>query len=249
MLKPIPEDLFRILFLDIETVSQKERYEDLSSRMQHLWDVKCNYWRKHASNPRTHSELYQDKAAIFAEFGKVVCISAGYLCSEEGGTQFKMKSWYGENEYQLLEAFADLISTRFSTPMQQRFCGHNIKEFDIPYLCRRMLVHQIEIPNTLNIQGKKPWEVNHLHDTLEMWKFGDFKHFISLDLLAAIFDISSPKESMDGSKVGTYYYRGQLEGIVTYCERDVLTVLKIYLRLLNLSSEFEVIDVENERYD
>ena len=245
----VPDNLFRVLFLDVETASGEEHFDDLSVRMKNLWERKCAYWMRNDQNGLTIADFYKQKAAIYAEFGQVVCISAGYLNKGEDGLLFKIKSWFGSNEYNLLTAFAALLRTHFNAPLEQGFCGHNIKEFDIPYLCRRMLVNGIDIPDVLNIQGKKPWEVNQIYDTLEMWKFGDYKHFVSLDLLSAVFDIRSPKEYMDGSMVSDYYYRYEQEKIATYCEDDVLTVLKIYLRLLNLSCDFEVIHVQNERYD
>lgn len=245
----LPGDLYRTLFLDVETCSGERSYKDLPTRLKTLWDRKCRYWLRTNKESKTVSELYNEKAAVYAEFGRVICISAGYLHKEENGDQFKMKSWFGHDEFQLLNAFAGLVEDHFNAPAQQGFCGHNIKEFDIPYLCRRMLVRRIKIPRMLNFWGKKPWELNHIHDTLEIWKFGDFKHYISLDLLAALLDIRSPKDSMIGSAVSRAYYDGRMQEIVKYCEKDVLTVFKIYLRLLNLSPEFEVINVENERYD
>lgn len=243
-------DLNKVLFLDIETVPLVQNYEVLPYRIQKLWDKKAEYWVRKSKNTRNSNQLYGEKAAIYAEFGRVVCISAGFLKTDNNPTvEFKIKSWYGQSEKKILAGFSEVVRSHFTRSDDHGFCGHNIKEFDIPYLCRRMLVHGVAIPDALNVQGKKPWEVVHLYDTMEMWKFGDYKNYTSLDLLAAVFEIPSPKEGMDGSKVADCFYEEKWDEIVKYCENDVLTVLKIYLRLLNLSMKFEVIHVQNERYD
>lgn len=222
MLANLPLD--KILFLDIETVSQQRTYSDVPERMRSLWDKKAGYIRK--NEEETPEECYK-RAAIYAEFGKIVCISTGYF----NGNTFRIKSFYGDDEKIVLLEFADMLNSYFNTPVH-RLCGHNSREFDIPYIARRMLVNGIKLPKIINITGKKPWEVNHL-DTMELWKFGDWKSYTSLNLLAAIFDIPTPKDDIDGSQVGEVYWEeNDLERIATYCEKDALTVAQLLLRYL-----------------
>ena len=191
---------FNILFMDIETVGKSATYEELEDRWQELWTRKAAYFMK--SDPTTSvSEYFREKAGIYAEFGRVVCISFGFLHGHEMDLQFKVKSYAGKDEKTVLEDFADFLQKHYADLPRQKLCGHNIKEFDIPYLCRRLITHQIALPDALNIHGKRPWEVKHLLDTLELWKFGDFKNYTSLELLAALFDIETPKDDIDGSMV------------------------------------------------
>lgn len=227
--------LSNILFLDIETVPQNEFYNDLSSEAQELFSEKTQYQRK----DEISAEEFYEKAGIWAEFGKIICISVGYFTIKNAERQFRTKSFYGD-EKELLLNFNQLIGSHFSNPAFV-FCGHNIKEFDIPYLCRRMLINQIQIPEKLQLFGRKPWEISHL-DTLELWKFGDFKHYTSLKLLTHVLNIPSPKEDIDGSEVRNVYYNDQdIERIKKYCERDVVAVAQVFLRLRN-----EKLLIENE---
>jgi DNA polymerase elongation subunit (family B) len=161
-----------------------------------------------------------------------VCISVGFIFSKTDNYYIKIKSFYGDNENKILEDFGELLNSKFSKPEQFKICGHNIKEFDIPFLSRRMLINAVKLPEILNIAGKKPWEIMHLLDTMEMWKFGDYKNYTSLALLATILGIKSPKDDIDGSMVGKVYYEEHdIERIVTYCEKDVKTVAQIYLKM------------------
>jgi len=216
-----------ILFLDIETVPQSEFFNDLPEDAQQLFADKTQYQRKDDLTP----EEFYDRAGIWAEFGKIICISVGYFTIKNAERQFRTKSIIGE-EKQLLEEFNELIKTHFSNPAFV-FCGHNIKEFDIPYMCRRMLINGINIPEKLQLFGRKPWEIPHL-DTLELWKFGDYKHYTSLKLLTHVLNIPSPKEDIDGSEVRNVYYNEKnIDRIAKYCERDVVAVAQIFLRMRN----------------
>ena len=216
-----------ILFLDIETVPQVEFFSDLTEETQKLYADKTQYQRKDDLTP----EEFYERAGIWAEFGKIICISVGYFTIKNAERQFRTKSIIGE-EKQLLEEFNDLIKTHFSNPAFV-FCGHNIKEFDIPYMCRRMLINGINIPEKLQLFGRKPWEIPHL-DTLELWKFGDYKHYTSLKLLTHVLNIPSPKEDIDGSEVRNVYYNEKnIDRIAKYCERDVVAVAQIFLRMRN----------------
>ena len=211
-----------ILFLDIETVSTMEFYEQLDVRMQQLWAKKAAKLK--STEEQTPAEVYKN-AGIYAEFGKVVCISVAYMKNNT----LRIKSFQAEDEKTLLADFANLLHRYFSKN-HHRLCAHNGKEFDFPYLCRRMLINGVPIPDILNVAGKKPWETRFL-DTMEFWKFGDYKHYTSLDLLAAIFNIPSPKDDVDGSMIYELYWPlKDYQRIKTYCEKDVLTVAQLFLR-------------------
>lgn len=221
-----PPNLEHILFLDIETVPEQSHFDLLTPEAQELFDAKTTYKRK--ADELTAAAYYK-QAGIWAEFGKIVCISVGYLTHTTDGRQFRVRSFSGE-EFQLLKEFKALLDMHFSAEYH-RLCAHNGKEFDFPFLARRMLKHQLALPTLLRLMGKKPWEVPHL-DTLELWKFGDYKHYTSLKLLAHFFDIPSPKGDMDGSDVAhVYYEKNDLPRIVRYCEKDVVTLTQVYLKL------------------
>jgi len=230
--------LRNILFLDIETTSGKAHFEQLSSKEQLLFAEKTLYQRQ--KEDLTPEQFYH-KAGIWAEFGKVICVSVGYFSSDFPLQRaFRITSFYGEEKDVLLKV-KDLIENYFSSP-QHYLCAHNGKEFDFPFLARRMLIQGIILPEALNTMGKKPWEVPFL-DTMELWKFGDFKHYTSLKLLTHIFGIPSPKDDIDGSEVhGVYYEQNDIKRIVTYCEKDVLALTQVYLKLCNqkLLTEDEV---------
>lgn len=217
--------LEHILFLDIETVPETENYNALDAEMKALWELKTQYQRKGEFTP---DEFY-DRAGIWAEFGKIVCISAGYFTFKGDIRHFRVTSFFGD-EKQILIDFSNLLNNHFNQP-QHVLCGHNAKEFDIPFIARRMIINQVVIPNKLDLFGKKPWEVPHL-DTLELWKFGDYKHFTSLKLLTKVLGIPSSKGDIDGSQVGhVFYVEKDIDRIVTYCEKDTIAVAQVFLRL------------------
>ncbi|WP_149241177.1 3'-5' exonuclease [Dyadobacter sp. 32] len=217
------------LLLDIETVASHASYHDLPDRMQQLWDKKTNTLRK-GDESIISSEYFYERGAIYSEFGKIVCIAFGaYYWNERDELAFKVRSISGDDEVTLLNEFKALIE---KYPADQLvLCAHNGKEFDFPFLCRRMLIHGITIPKALQISGKKPWEVLH-QDTMELWKFGDYKSYTSLDLLAAVFEIPGSKNEMSGDQVTKVYYQeNDLEKICRYCREDVVVLAQIYLRL------------------
>lgn len=220
--------LHNILFLDIETVPQSPSYIDLSDDWKKLWDTKSTSLVKYHEG-QTNETLYP-RAGIYAEFGKIVCISCGVIQGNGEQRKIILKSFYGDDEKKLLVDFIDMLN-KWATGEAKFLCAHNGKEFDFPYLCRRMIIHGIAIPSLLNISGKKPWEVNH-YDTLELWKFGDYKSFTSLNLLAHVLGVPTPKDDIDGSMVWEVYWKEKnLERIVTYCQKDVVTVAQILLRM------------------
>ena len=218
-------NLENILFLDIETVPEVSSFSDLDETKQNLWEAKSKYQRK---DEFTAEEFYK-RAGIWAEFGKIICISGGYFNFQGEQRAFRETYFYGD-EVKILKDFKNLLITHFSQP-NHLLCAHNGKEFDFPYIARRMIIHNIELPYKLNLFGKKPWEVPHL-DTLELWKFGDYKTFTSLKLLTNVLGIPSPKDDIDGSEVYRVYYEEQnIDRIITYCEKDTIAVAQILLRL------------------
>lgn len=236
-------NLQNILFLDIETVPQNENYQQLSASEQELWEEKTKYARKEDIS----AEEYYHRAGIWAEFGKIVCISVGYFVFKYQQRTFRVTSFVGE-EKKILKSFAVMLDSYFSQP-QHLLCAHNGKEFDFPYIARRMIINNIPIPQKLQLYGKKPWEIPHL-DTLDLWKFGDYKHYTSLKLLAHILQIPSPKDDIDGSQVReVYYQQNDIDRIATYCEKDTITVAQILLRFRNepILTDDEILIVVNER--
>jgi 3'-5' exonuclease len=220
-------NLKNILFVDVETVPMVEDFHELPDAFKDLWIKKAK--RIKGDEDITPEELFFEKAGIYSEFGKIVCVSAGFFYGEPGELKFRCKAFWDENEKDLLESFAALLSEKFNT--QDHFlCGHNAKEFDFPYMARRMLINQIPLPSILNIPGRKPWEVTFI-DTMELWKFGDYKNYTSLALLAAAFSIPTPKDDIMGSDVARVYWKEKNpERIAVYCNKDVVTTARLYLK-------------------
>lgn len=236
-------NLQNILFLDIETVPETAEFNDLSKLKKELFAKKTEYQRK--TDDIAAKDFYE-RAGIWAEFGKIVCISVGFFTAVNEEQKFRVTSFYGEEE-KLLEAFKDLLNSHFNKP-QHLLCAHNGKEFDFPFIARRMIIKGIDLPEKLNLFGKKPWEVAHL-DTLDLWKFGDYKHYTSLQLLTNILDIPSPKDDIDGSQVAAVYYKeNDIERIVKYCEKDTIAVAQLLLRFQNkaILTEKDIIIVGKE---
>jgi 3'-5' exonuclease len=211
-----------VLFLDIETAPAYSTYSELPELFRKLWDRKTDQLKR---VPEDNAESMFPRAGIYAEFGKIICVSAGFF----KGKEFRIKSYYGDDEYQLLKQFCKLLEAHYN--YEKKFlCAHNGKEFDFPFLARRILIHGLPLPNILDAAGKKPWEVQFL-DTMELWKFGDYKHFTSLELLSAVFDIPTPKDDISGADIHKVYWQEHdLERIRTYCQKDVLTVARLFLK-------------------
>ena len=227
-------DLTKIMFLDIETVPAKADFSELSVELAHLWEEKYNLIQKRMpekySDETSAAQAFAQSAGIYSEFGKIVCISVGFIHYKGPEMFFRTKSFAGDDEVKLLSDFASLLA-RFCTSREHTLCGHNIKEFDIPYICRRMVIHGIALPSVLNISGKKPWEIQFI-DTLELWKFGDYKNYTSLKLLTAVFGIPTPKDDIDGSQVAAVYYgENNIQCIALYCQKDVVATARVFLRM------------------
>jgi uncharacterized protein YprB with RNaseH-like and TPR domain len=220
-----------LFVIDIETVSQVSHWSELDENWQELWNQKIEKQLPDGENPET---FYPKRAAILAEFGKIICISAGYFRKQSGKQVFRVKSFSGHDEAVLLNQFLHDANQWQAARKNAAFAGHNIKEFDIPYLCRRLIINGIEVPAWLDFQAMKPWETN-LVDTMQLWRFGDYKNYTSLNLLAACLGVPSPKDDIDGSKVGEVYWHDKnLPRIVEYCQKDVVTVAQILLKFRQL---------------
>ncbi|MBK9736810.1 MAG: ribonuclease H-like domain-containing protein [Saprospiraceae bacterium] len=245
--------LKRCLFIDIETVSEESEFKLLSDEKKELWKTKAQLIQKNLITEKNENDLdilYQSKAGIFAEFAKVVCISMGFLSFDgEDPVKLRIKSIAGDDEHRILSDFSRILVNHYNDPENSRICGHNIKEFDIPFLCRRMVINQIRFPAILDLSGKKPWQTSHLLDTMDMWRFGDYKNYTSLNLLAGTLGISSPKDDIDGSMVGPIFWKdGDIDRIVNYCQKDVVTVVQIIMRFTGLSLfSFEQIEYINQK--
>lgn len=218
-----------VMFLDIETVPGVYSFDLLDPSMQALWEKKSRQLR---SDEQTAGDVYE-RAGIYSEFGKIICISVGMVW-EHDPFHFRLKSFYGKDEKVLLSEFSEMLNGFCRKKPEAILCAHNGKEFDFPYIARRMVINSLVIPELLNNAGKKPWEVR-LLDTMDLWKFGDYKNYTSLDLLTTVLKIQTPKDDIDGSQVaGIFYEEDDVERIVRYCEKDVLAIARVLLRFMNL---------------
>ena len=218
--------LEKVLFLDIETVPQSYTFDELDEESKNLFNLKTRFLQK---DDVSVEEVFDNRGGIYAEFGKIVCISVGFTHETRTGREIRLKSFAHDDEETLLKQFSALLEdNRGKFTM---LCGHNAKEFDFPYICRRMLINGLRLPEMLNIAGKKPWEISHL-DTMELWKFGDFKAYTSLALLCHVFKIPTPKDDISGADVARVYYEDKdLNRIAVYCEKDVLALIQLFLRM------------------
>lgn len=217
-----------LIFIDIETVPQFSSHKELSGSLQKLWANKHSFLR---TETETSEEGYLKRAGVYAEFAKIICISIGFFRNDRETNQrtFRVKSFYGNDEKLLLEEFTNLLNKSFP-PDRYHFCGHNIREFDVPFICRRLLINDLPFPEMLDVSGKRPWEMLDV-DTLQLWKFGDYKNYTSLKLLAEVLKIPTPKGDIEGKDVcRVYWQENGLERIVEYCQRDVVTVARLILR-------------------
>ena len=220
--------LSQFLFLDIETVPEIYRFDDLDNTKRRLFEKKIRY---RLSEDVSAEDLYE-QAGIWAEFGKIIVISVGFFVKDDG-REFRLKSFALDDEKQLLKDFAALLNTNYFQRNDLKLCAHNGKEFDFPYIARRMIINSIPVPKQLAVFGKKPWETPFC-DTMELWRFGDYKHYTSLELLTHILGISSPKQDIEGKDVARVYYEeNDLERIKKYCENDVIAVAQVILRYMD----------------
>lgn len=232
-------DITKILFLDIETVPIVKNYDDLNENFKKFWDKKSQF----ISSENESSEDVFNKAGIYSEFGKIICISVGFIDNEKNKS-FRLKSFFGDDEKKIITDFFSLLDNHFNKH-KNFLCAHNGIEFDFPFIARRAIINNVSLNEMFDISASKRWENKHLLDTMEMWKFGDYKHYTSLDLLVNLFNIPTPKDDINGSQVAEVYYKeNNLERIVKYCEKDVIAIARLYLRFKNL----ETIAEENITY-
>ena len=232
------ESLKHILFIDIETAPAVAHFDLLSPGMQQQWVRKSKNLKAALEENNVPALLFSEKAGIFSEFAKVVCIGIGCLVEKDGEWKVVLKGLAEDDEKVLLNKFCEALTKFLERFPDLKFCGHNIKEFDIPFLCRRMIINGMNLPECMQVAGKKPWEVAHL-DTMDMWKFGDHKHYTALALLAEVLGIPSPKDDIDGSMVGDVYWKERdLARISRYCLRDVYTTAKVFLRLKGITDVY-----------
>jgi uncharacterized protein YprB with RNaseH-like and TPR domain len=220
--------IHNILFLDIETVSQYPSFSEVPETWKEFWSKKAEYLIKDKLIDTV--ETVYNRAGIYAEFGRIICISCGIISGSKDDKTLSLKSFFGDEEKEVLQQFCEML-TKWDSENNKCLCAHNGKDFDFPYICRRLIINGLPIPIILQISGKKPWEIQHL-DTMELWKFGEFKNYTSLNLLAHALGIPSPKDDIDGSQVGeVYWHEHDLPRIVKYCQKDVITVAQVFLRL------------------
>lgn len=221
-----------LLLIDIETIPFVQNFSELPNNWQQIWIDKISKSNLEQLLPE---ETWKKRGGILAEFGKIICISTGFFYEDKDrNTCFKIKSIYGHDEKEILEKFIELCYKYYNLHRDFIFGGHNIREFDIPYICRRILINNLPLPEFLWLHEKKPWEIK-MFDTLTWWKFGDIKNYTSLNLLAHVLNIPTSKDDIDGSKVQEVYYNEKnLHRIVEYCQKDVMVVANIILRFKNL---------------
>ncbi|HCC69634.1 MAG TPA: 3'-5' exonuclease [Bacteroidales bacterium] len=218
----------RILFLDIETVPMVSSFDKMSPEFKVLWDKKSSFFR---TEEQSAGDVF-DRAGIYAEFGKIICISVGIIKGQENNMSLRIKSFFSHNEKELLDNFSIMLNN-FSTGREAMLCAHNGKEFDYPFIARRMIINGLRIPAILDNAGKKPWEIN-LLDTMELWKFGDYKNYTSLELIAGLLEVPTPKDDIDGSMVAeTYWKENDINRIARYCEKDVIALTQVFLKFRN----------------
>lgn len=223
--------LDNLLLIDIETVPQHPSFDLLTEDWQHLWEEKT---QRSLPDFTSAAEFYPQRAGVMAEFAKIVCISIGYFTKQVSVLQLRLKSFYGEDEKKLLQEFITTVNQMEAKNNKWSFAGHNIKEFDIPFICRRLLINGLSIPAYLDFQNMKPWDTNTI-DTFQYWRFGDYKNYTSLKLLAAALGVPSPKDDIDGSMVADVFWKEKnIERIATYCQKDVVTTGNIILRFKNM---------------
>lgn len=228
-----------ILFLDIETVACYPFLGEMDPHWQFLWHKKCIQLRRfnHEFSQCSDAELYTGRAGIYAEFAKLVCITVGSI-SHTGrkAHRFSLRSFYSSDEAELLESFMTFMDELMSRKRFDCFCGHNIREFDVPFVSRRFLVNGVKLPTWMNFRNKRPWQIKNLVDTMDLWRFGDYKNYISLELMASVLGIATSKQTMAATDVHACYYGKEdgLDLIVAYCEGDVICTAQVYLRLMSI---------------
>jgi len=225
-------DINKLLFLDIETVGIEEDLDSLHITFPHLskmWgETGYDYCKRRYPNEDLYSnEMFIKKAALLPEFGKIVCASVGFI-SPNG--QIKLDSFVGD-EKDILGNICELFNS--VDKLGFKICGHNIKNFDLPYIGKKMLVHGITLPKILPTYNDKPWETK-VVDTKEVWGFNSYIGLSSLDLICASLDVESPKNGdLKGDLLHQFYYseKKDINKIKEYCEKDVEATIKLVKKI------------------
>jgi len=228
----------KLLFFDIESVSQHKFLKDLPEHQSKLWLSYYDNFRervtdesritKKMSEEEVKQEVYRQTAAFFPEFGKVACISMAFL-TKDG--KLKFESFSGENEKEILLNTRKIFDKVESLGFE--LCGHNIKNFDIPFLAKRYVINELKLPKIFPTYNTKPWELK-VVDTRDVWNFGG-KSIGSLDLICGVLEVESPKNGdVKGDSVTTNFWEGKHEEIKTYCQKDVKALVDIISKFNNL---------------
>lgn len=224
-----------VLFFDIETKPEYDKLSEATDNVKDLWANKADVLRKFSKNHREDmddSEIYTESAALFAEYQRIVCVSLGTV--DDNG-KINTISLVGEHidekirEKWIIEQCFALILVKNKT----YYCGANINPFDIPSLMKRGFKYGLMIPQLITKFDSKPWDANKI-DLTTFWKGASNLRDARIQTIAHTLGIESPKDEMDGSMVAQKYIDGDFEAIATYCEKDVITCIKIFLHLQNL---------------
>ncbi len=232
-------ELKQMVFIDIETIRGKKTYNDVITEnpaLDDYWQTKHTQIREKEPLSYGHiedsAEMYEKMAALYPEWGQIVCISIGQIKFDEDGNpiKFTTKSFSGLYEKILLEEFNETASKIMSKYPRMQWVGHNIKGFDMPYIIKRSLINGVRVPNVFHLQKQKPWE-SQLIDTNDVWKFNGWNG-ARLGLLTEILNIPSPKQDMDGKMVSDVFWEdGDLNRISEYCEMDINATANVMLRI------------------
>jgi DNA polymerase elongation subunit (family B) len=229
----------KLLFFDIESVSQYKDLYDMSERELEVWMKYYDSMRKKVTDESRmvdlgehtkehYREVYRQTAAFFPEFGKVACVSMGFVTKDK----VKYDSFYGEDEAEILKEVRKVFNKVDGLGFD--LCGHSIKMFDIPFLGKRYYINGMKPPTLFPTHETKPWEMRTL-DTKDMWQFGNKWSLGSLDLVCSSLNIDSPKNGdVKGDNVTTNFWGGNHEEIKDYCERDVKALVDIVTKLDDL---------------
>jgi len=228
------DELTGMLFFDLETASEHKNLEELREakpKMADLWAKRSDYLRSRwpeDNADKTDAELYDDKAALVPEFNRIVCVSFGRLTWEGLAPSMVIKSYYGSDEISILDGIEN-VASKFT---KYKMTGHNIKRFDIPVMCKRLLINGYKLPPYLQVHNKKPWEMPFV-DTSDAWSFGAWQEgFASLELIMTSLGLDSPKDDIRGEEVsGVFWENQEYTRIAKYCEKDVYSLAQALLKM------------------
>jgi DNA polymerase elongation subunit (family B) len=272
----------KVLWFDIEAVPEKASFFELTPKKQELFKSRFKKdWEAMGADPQRHfikemitaastvtpveavetlvdnkmiEALYNNKAPLHPEFGKIVCISIGYIDGEipekiedkpEVELKLKLKSFYGHDEVKLLQDFLNATKSAITNAVNPTYhlCGHNIMNYDVPFIAKRFIINGLKLPAMFDLDGKKEWNLPYFIDTRNVWKFNVYDSNCSLDLLCNLFDVESSKEGgISGKDVrDVFYIENDVQKIAMYCEEDVRALAQVYLKMKSLQNKLTVI--------